>query len=127
MSIDFERLDAAITYAVEHPNEFDMGSFFRRRGCGTTACLAGTAAIQAGWKPVWSSDADDWPREETWAVTIDGESEKETFDVAADLLGFDDDIAEAFFFAPDLATVIAMRNERAVAAGIPARTWQVAE
>lgn len=123
MSIDFERLDAAITYAVEHPAEFDMSMWFVQTGCGTgcgtTACLAGTVvALEGGWTPIWSAVGGD---REAYNVRR-GDELRKVADLGAELLGLTQ-AQEYIFFAEDLDEVIATRNEWAAATGIPARTW----
>lgn len=125
MAINFERLDATITYAVEHPERFDFGSWFEKTSCGTTACIAGTAAWLAGWEPVFDGEvvalaalAED--------VVKDGER-RYTYDLAAELLGLTDDQAnELFVGAGGLRTAIKIRNEWAAEAGVPERTWSPA-
>jgi hypothetical protein len=34
-------------HMLEHPQEFDIGTFGEQTACGTTACIAGTAAFLA--------------------------------------------------------------------------------
>lgn len=126
MTINFERLDAAITHGFEHPEEFNMGTWYSKTDCGTTACLAGTAAVQAGWVPVWStgdcgmSDAIEVRDPETGEM-------RAVQDLAAELLGLWTDGAgegETFiFFAGDLDEVIRVRNRWAREAGVPERAW----
>lgn len=128
--IAFDRLDEAITWAVAHPEEFNMAHWFARTSCGTTACLAGTIAVQAGYKPVWDfSDGancvqlPDGPKEDVWTV-------------AARLLGFDsyyhldtddEDPLDGLFYAGSLPGVIAVRNAWAREAGTPERTGDLPE
>lgn len=120
--INFERLDAAITYAADHPDEFYMGEWYRRGPlCTTTACLAGTAAMQAGWQPVFD---DVLSPITTSVVTRDGRTEHIEH-VAAELLGLDEDDC-TIFIASNLADVIRTRNRWARQAGIPERSWQPA-
>lgn len=35
-----------------YPSELDMGAWYRRTACGTTACLAGHSALLMGWEPL---------------------------------------------------------------------------
>jgi hypothetical protein len=114
--INFERLDDAITYGFEHPDEFEMRSWFERWKCGTTACLAGTAALQDGWRPVFKSDFTA-----TSTVERGGRSEHVEH-VAAALLGLADDQCD-IFGSDNLDEVIDIRNRWAVEAGVPERTW----
>jgi hypothetical protein len=46
---NFQTLDAAIAFAVQHPEQHDQDMWFYETGCGTTMCIAGIGAIQAGW------------------------------------------------------------------------------
>ncbi len=114
--INFERLDAAITHAVENPDEFDMGSWFERSTCGTTACLAGTVAVQAGWTPVFG----EWLQAED--VVRDGVRHP-VWDVARELLGFSEDDADRFFYATGIGYVIVLRNRYAAERGVAERSW----
>ena len=52
------RLDAALAWIDEHPEQHDQDMWIKREpGCGTTACPAGTMAQLAGGVPVWDADA----------------------------------------------------------------------
>jgi len=129
--IDFERLDAAITYASEHPAEFDMYTWFKQTRCGTTACLAGTALLQAGYEPRFTAsgraedvdllDADGDPYSIT-AAWRDGVAYPVS-ETAAELLGLTVDQADEIFNLADLDEVIEMRNHWAAEAGVPERIW----
>jgi hypothetical protein len=131
--VDFERLDAAIEHAVEHPAEFDMASWFsQKKGCGTTACLAGTAAAQAGWLPVWTDIGPG--RSNAYAVRHpDTGEQRRIVDVGAQVLGLyanvddadDEDDSSFIFFAGSLANVILIRNGWARDRGVPERTFDL--
>lgn len=124
---DFERLDAAITHAVENPERFDFGSWFARTNCGTTACLAGTVAWQDGWTPVFNRASADAPLALADDVEKDGEV-RYTFDLARDLLGLTEEQAEDMFVqAGGVKGVIEERNRLAATADLPERTWAVAK
>lgn len=121
-TIDFGRLDAAITYAHEHPKQFNMNTWLASWECGTTACLAGTVALQAGWTPVW--ELNGGPSDGATAVEVTKGSDcRFVGEVAEELLGFDEQAESDFFYAEDLDEVIRLRNEYAAEAGIPERTW----
>lgn len=49
---------AVANHILEHPEEFDMNTWGYQSTCGTVACLAGTAALQAAAQdlctPVWT-------------------------------------------------------------------------
>lgn len=128
--VDFERLDNAITYAVAHPDEFDMDMWFRTAAaCGTTACLAGTVALHAGWKPI------QWEKWGSGLAASKAEKDgvrKPVSLVAGELLGLDFDQPDAgqpsdfeLFYANDIAGVIKVRNRLARDANVPERTWDL--
>jgi hypothetical protein len=58
--VNLEKLDAAIAHIEAHPEEHDQNWWFRKRDCGTTACLAGTLALLDGWEPVWPKRWTGW-------------------------------------------------------------------
>lgn len=132
--IRIEPLDDAISYAAAHPTEFYMQAWFKRTDCGTTACLAGTIALQDGWTPT------DWTTKRATGENANGESRasrvtkngqvRGTADVAASLLGLgeyrDLTLVLDLFHAPNLAAVIRIRNRLAADQGLPERTWTVA-
>lgn len=119
MSIDFDRLDTAITHAVEHPDEFGMSTWIRKTATGIVACLAGTVALLAGYQP------DFGPFNRTAMVRL-GDGPTLGVDVVAiELLGLDDRQAEKAFCAlGDITEVIQLRNAWALEAGIQERTWE---
>lgn len=125
--INFARLDAAITNAAEHPDEFNMGTWFSKTDCGTTACLAGTAAVQAGWLPVWAPG--DCGMSDAVEVCNPDTGEKHGVqEVGAELLGLHLEEGSVedesyIFYALNLAHVIDIRNEWARDAGVAERTW----
>jgi hypothetical protein len=119
--IDFERLDAAITFAAQRPAEFEMRTWFNITDCGTTACLAGTVAIQAGWQPVFD------PSAVFEFVERDGRT-RPVWRVADELLGIGPDDGTDntdIYGAYDLAEVIDIRNRWARMAGLSERTWDL--
>lgn len=117
MTINFERLDAAITHGFEHPEEFNMDSWFERTPCGTTGCLAGTAVQQAGWTPRFGGGFGS-----TEAVYKGGQQRSVRY-LAAELLALDGDQASLIFYQPHIEAVIALRNRWAREAGVPERAW----
>lgn len=90
--MDLAKLDAAIAYIEAHPTEHDQSSYFARWDCRTTACIAGTVAVLAGWSPVWHDDAAEFADR----VARAGETGW-VFDVARDELGLTDKQAGALF------------------------------
>lgn len=109
---NLEKLDEAIAYIEAHPEEHSQGSWFYRGSCGTTACLAGTVALQAGYVPDWSRDYV------SAQFVIKGAERRYTPLVAAEILGLEADDADALFLgANDLEEIKAIRD--AIAAGKP--------
>lgn len=110
MAIDFERLDAAIDWAVEHPDEFDYAVFFGRTDCGTTACL---------------TRASNRPGRRSCRREKDGDV-RYAKDVAAEVVGLDNAQATSLFIgAGGLRGAIDVRNQLAAAARVPGRFWTV--
>lgn len=111
--MNLDKLDQAIAYIEAHPEEHDQGLWFGERGCGTTACLAGTVAVLNGWVPVFEhGEARD--------VEKDGERAY-VGNVATELLGLDPDGGERdylFFVAADIDDIKQFRTEYA------AGTWE---
>lgn len=124
----FTPLDAAIDWAVANPDEFYIHAWFLRTPCGTTACIAGRLATEAGWTPhLWTApDANGASR--TVMVRKGGDFAS-VAEVAAKHLGLDTFhdrvLINDLFHAEDLATVISLRNRLARDAGLPERTWTV--
>lgn len=55
-----ELLLKTLQYIKDHPEEHDQNRWFKRTPCGTTACVAGTAAILSGYRPYgWIPRYDD--------------------------------------------------------------------
>ena len=59
----YERRRMAVAnHILEHPEEFDMNTWGYQSACGTVACLAGTAVLQAATEglcqPVWTAHGD---------------------------------------------------------------------
>lgn len=127
--INFERLDAAITYAHDRPDEFDMDMWYQRGpDCGTTACIAGIAvALEGGWEPIWVVTGDDdveedGGEEDAYDVHRDGQ-QIGVGHLAASLLGLDFNRRSLMFHVEDLNAVIEIRNQWARETGIPERAW----
>lgn len=57
MSYNTDLMIEVKNYLEEHPEEHDQDSWGRRTACGTTGCIAGTAAILNGADIFWR-DAD---------------------------------------------------------------------
>lgn len=41
------------------PSQWDQGVWMDRQSCGTVCCLAGKAALEAGWIPMSATEQDD--------------------------------------------------------------------
>jgi hypothetical protein len=120
--MNLEKLDEAIAHAEAHPEGHSQAFYFARGfDCGSTACLAGIAALLAGWRPVWT-DADVWEPEDdspggrsTSTVERDGE-QQDVYVVAKDILGLTDRQAgNLFVFSGSLDCAKRYRDE--IAAG----------
>lgn len=95
----------------EAVREWDQASWYQEHGefsCGTTMCVAGKVVIDAGWKPV---DVDEDEDGTTSECTKDGQQSL-IQDVAADLLGIDEDDAYSLFHLTNTAQDIRQRAER---------------
>lgn len=130
--INLKPLDDAITYAAAHPAEFYMQAWFQQTDCGTTACLAGTIAVQAGWTPTgWTTiraNGETAGHARAASVTKDGKDDSVSH-VAADILGLhalsDYRLLDDLFHAPGLTAIIRVRNRLAAERGLPERVWSV--
>lgn len=72
--------------------EWRQGYWMLRQGerhnwCGTQVCVAGKAALLAGWEPVFETEFDD---ETTKVRNVETGEEDSVADVAARVLGLDD-------------------------------------
>lgn len=52
------RLDAALAWIDEHPEQHNQDMWIERTDCGTTYCLAGVVVMQAGAVPRWHYAAE---------------------------------------------------------------------
>lgn len=119
VSINFERLDTELAWLDANEDRLNMGLWYRipqsfwginlEPGgdweCGTTACLAGWVAIRAGWVPA-STEGGGMLVEPATGIHASA------FEVAADLLGLDEDQAEALFHvAKGLADLHVMADD----------------
>lgn len=112
--MNLEKLDEAIAWIEAHPEDHSQSSYFARGSCGTTACLAGTVAVLAGWRPDWtrpdwSDDPGAW--ETTGRVRRAG-AVSTAWDVAAEVLDIDPRQAtDLFIHAGDLEDIKRIRDE----------------
>jgi hypothetical protein len=54
--VDVPVLRKALEHITAHPEEWNQEEWIRTDSCGTVCCLAGTVAMQAGYKPFFVSD-----------------------------------------------------------------------
>jgi hypothetical protein len=104
--MNIDRLDEAIAYIEAHPERHNQRSWFRRRPCGTTACLAGTVAMLAGWTPIWRDHAASFVMKDDKAGYV--------AHVACELLDVGSDSDERFYLfmdADDLDDIKTFRDE----------------
>lgn len=100
MSVDLERLDAALAAIEAEPERWQQRHWFARTSCGTACCLAGMVVSQAGWTPTdWELDYyGDGRTDISWTVEK-GEDEGPVGVVARELLGVGYFDAERLFCA----------------------------
>lgn len=92
------RLDAALAWIDEHPQQHDQDMWFvRNRECGTTMCLAGIVAHLAGAEPIWNSPE----RDATGTVLTPGGVTIGVSIFAAALLETDADATSQLFYEAD--------------------------
>lgn len=134
--INFEQLDRAIDYAIDHPDEFYMGSWVSnfpepakgtdgRMHCGTTACLAGTVAVLNGFRTTLEFSTELMTSGSF--VLSDGSpgGVRSIQDVATEILGLDDIQRDNIFHRTSILGVIMDRNAFAKEQGVPVRVWKV--
>lgn len=108
------RLDAALAWIDQHPEQHDQEAWIQRvPGCGTTACLAGTMAQLAGGVPVWSSSDDTV----SGAVNLPDGTQRIVSEFAAELLGvpLEGDVAEDLFYAASTRRELGVVRDRLAA------------
>lgn len=69
--VNIQLLDEVLDYIIDHPDEWDQGSWFdnsAKSACGTTACFAGHALKMTGHEIVMKRDEDG-----DWDSYLDGE------------------------------------------------------
>ena len=115
--MNLDKLDAAIEWIEAHPEQHDQAYYNAEQDCGTTMCLAGVIAMQAGWEPAWNLGHQE-------ALHVFGTRSVKragrvgfTSDVAAEILGANEDQRSALFLeAVDLAGIKWLRDEYAESA-----------
>lgn len=110
-----ERLDSALAAIEAEPRRWRQRQWFTRTSCGTTCCLAGMVAVQAGWEPTdWDLNFyGDGSGDVTYQVGQAG-VERHVRSVAQELLGITDREADFLFFGDnDLAELKLIRDNLA--------------
>lgn len=101
---DLTELDRQIDNAEAHALDnaakgrpWNQGSWFS--SCGTYGCIAGNTALDAGWMPIAVHRISGLAifSGSSFVVSPDGHAECDVADVAASLLGLDEDEAAAIF------------------------------
>lgn len=94
--IDVPRLRKELEYVTAHRAQWLQGTWFHRTACGTVGCLAGNTALNAGYVPVYERGKTTT----TSVVRLPHEHYvRDVADVAAEVLGLDDDQAHELFAA----------------------------
>lgn len=94
-------LRKTLEYIEEHPDEWNQDSWAERRsGCGTTMCVAGTAAYLSGANLVWTAGgAGDISFVEATSCRTEDGLYHDIEDYATDLLGLTPGQANAIFYS----------------------------
>lgn len=95
------RLDAALAWIDQHPEQHYQGAWMRHDPeCGTTYCLAGAIAHLAGAEPIWREDDGEVGSLDAYQVRTSSGEEQDVDQFAADLLGLDrdGDIVDFLFY-----------------------------
>lgn len=94
-----------LDYIEAHPEEHDQMTWGKQTACGTSMCIAGTAAFLAGVAKFVQYDNKDVPEVEAIikldANLIDSKESDPFVKVGADLLGLDIADADRLFFCWD--------------------------
>jgi hypothetical protein len=90
---DIAKLDAALAYIEEHPEEWDQGNWGVKNPCGTAGCLAFHVGRLDGAPITW----DRPPDTSRWAY-VERIGGKTPSNYARDSLGLSDGQAAALFF-----------------------------
>lgn len=95
--VDAERLTKVLEHLTAHPEEWAQASWVRYYpGCGTTACLAGTTVVMAGYEIDWHRGHE---KGTGGAVVASRTTDGQLIDqLAQELLGLDDFAALYLFF-----------------------------
>lgn len=99
MAYDIPRIRRVMKQIATEPETLHMGSYARQLpGCRTAFCLAGHTVVDEGLELDW-----DVTRDGTRYATelVDG---REVYEVAAELLGFDDVEAGRIFYSTGVTT-----------------------
>lgn len=105
------RLDAALAYIEQHPEEHRQQTWAWRTPCGTAYCLAGHVAVQAGATFRWNAfvGADGTQLADAVEVTYEGRL-IDVDELAMTLLGVEDEAASDLFEGGN--TLADLRDQR---------------
>jgi hypothetical protein len=103
------RLDAALAWIDEHPEQHDQDMWIQRRPeCGTVYCLAGVISMQAGAVPLFPATEP----EETGRVLLPNGQESGVGDHARGLLTIPWDVSSDLFYIAETRADLAGIRER---------------
>lgn len=71
---DIEKLDAALKYIEEHPEEWDQADWGHRSACGTAGCLAYHVGVLDGAEILWSSSESSLEPSRAFVDAIGGKA-----------------------------------------------------
>jgi hypothetical protein len=92
MTINVELLRETLEYVTTHRDQWDQSYWLQRTWCGTTACFAGTVALNAGYRPVTS-----WPNQRNVTYVRKDNEVRSVRDVACELLGLSESQSDPLF------------------------------
>ena len=111
------RLDAALAWIDEHPEQHNQDVWIARvPGCGTTCCLAGALTQLAGGVPIWVGEIAS-------AVRLPDGTERGVESFATTLLGvpLGGDVADDLFYAANDRADLGEVRDRLAASLVGAR------
>lgn len=105
-SVNIELAEKVLKQVTEHPETHEQLTWGYRTPCGTTACLAGWTVV-FGALPVYRAECGERAEfGDLIRAAVDSSSEEGFVDdVAAELLGMDEETASSIFFAPNRVAI----------------------
>lgn len=98
LTIDVPRLRKELEYVTAHRAQWKQGAWIQRTACGTVGCLAGNIVLNAGYRPVFATSKHISTKSVVAATAASYAVEQRVADVAADVLGLDNEQAAKLFF-----------------------------